>query len=35
MESFAPDARTRDAIIAARGEVASHFWRRIAEFFRR
>jgi hypothetical protein len=35
MENFAYDAKTRAAIAAARGEVASHFWRSLAGLFRR
>lgn len=35
MESFAPNAKTRDAIVAARGDVALYFWRGIASIFKR
>jgi hypothetical protein len=35
MESFASNARTRDAIAAARGECATYFWHWVAALFSR
>ncbi len=35
MEGFAHTPKTRDAIVEARGEIASHFWRGVASLFGR